>query len=118
VSRRGQLQRERQTGTGRWIGAHARKVLAGQYLHGHDLFLKRVGGAYNAFIESTERDVRNKCKEDLLSTTRYITWSLHTRNGCGLKGMLGDVRSNLQRSLLAFPCLTRGCWSVPPHIAE
>lgn len=63
-------------------------------MHGHDLFLKRVGGAYNAFIESTERNVRNKCKEDLLSTTRYITWSLHTRNGCGLKGMLGDVRSS------------------------
>ena len=66
---------------------------AGLYLHGHDMFLKRVGGAFNAFIEATERSVRGKCQEDLLCTTRYITWSLHTRNGAALRGMLGDVRS-------------------------
>lgn len=71
-----------------------RRWVAGQYLHGHDLFLKRVGGAYSAFIERTERDVRGKCREDLLSVTRYITWSLHTRSGTGLKNMLGDVRGS------------------------
>jgi hypothetical protein len=65
--------------------------LVGQYLHGHEIFLKRVGGAYNSFITSTEKSVRSKCKEDLQSTTRYITWSLHTRNGFGLKALLGEV---------------------------
>jgi hypothetical protein len=55
------------------------------------MFLKRVGGAFNSFIDATERTVRGKCKEDLQSTTRYITWSLHTRNGCGLRNMLGEV---------------------------
>lgn len=67
-------------------------MLAGKYLHGHDMFLKRVGGAFNAFIDATERSVRAKCLEDLQCTTRYITWSLHTRNGAALKHMLGDVR--------------------------
>ena len=62
-------------------------------MHGHDIFLKRIGGAFNAFIDRTERSVRSKCKEDLLSTTRYITWSLHTRNGGGLNGVLSEVRT-------------------------
>ena len=56
------------------------------------MFLKRVGAAFHEFIDVTEKDVRNKCKEDLMSTTRYITWSLHTKNGFGLRSMLGNVR--------------------------
>lgn len=29
-----------------------------QFLTGHDLFLKRVGAAYHAFLDSAERQVR------------------------------------------------------------
>jgi hypothetical protein len=65
------------------------------------MFLKRVGGAYHAFIDATERAVRGKCQEDLQSTTRYITWSLHTRSGGGLRIMLGDVRG-LAAALVPF----------------
>jgi hypothetical protein len=46
------------------------------------------------FIQRTEIDVRGKCKEDLISTTRYITWSLHTRSGFGLRNIIGDVRAS------------------------
>ena len=60
---------------------------------GHDLFLQRVGAAYHAFIEAAEKGCRARCLEDLLSTTRYVTWSLHTGGGAGgrkgLRGVLG-----------------------------
>lgn len=35
---------------------------------------------------------RNKCLEDLQSTTRYVTWSLHTKSRASLKSMLSKVR--------------------------
>ena len=63
----------------------------GQFLNGHDLFLKRVGSTYHAFLESAERQCRNKCLEDLQSTTRYVTWSLHTKSRTSLKSMLNRV---------------------------
>jgi hypothetical protein len=62
---------------------------------GHDLFLQRVGAAYHAFIDAAEKGCRARCLEDLLSTTRYVTWSLHTgggsggKKGGGLRGVLG-----------------------------
>ncbi len=64
----------------------------GQFLNGHDLFLKRVGSTYHAFLESAEKECRNKCLEDLQSTTRYVTWSLHTKSRASLKSMLNRVR--------------------------
>jgi hypothetical protein len=63
----------------------------GQFLNGHDLFLKRVGASYHAFIEDTEKLCRGKCAEDLTSTTRYVTWSLHTKSRHNLKAMLAKV---------------------------
>ncbi|GAB4820130.1 hypothetical protein N2152v2_007176 [Parachlorella kessleri] len=63
----------------------------GQFLNGHDLFLKRVGAAYHAYIDETEKNCRNKCTEDLISTTRYVTWSLHTKSRASLKSMLSKV---------------------------
>ncbi|PRW32964.1 Dynamin ARC5 [Chlorella sorokiniana] len=63
----------------------------GQFLNGHDLFLKRVGAAYHAFIDEFEKACRNKCMEDLQSTTRYVTWSLHTKSRSSLKAMLSKV---------------------------
>ena len=61
------------------------------FLNGHDLFLKRVGAAYHAYIEDIERGTRSKCLEDLQSTTRYVTWSLHTKSRSSLKAMLSKV---------------------------
>lgn len=63
----------------------------GAFLNGHDLFLKRVGAAYHAYIEEIERGTRSKCLEDLQSTTRYVTWSLHTKSRASLKAMLSKV---------------------------
>ena len=64
----------------------------GQFPTGHDLFLKRVGASFHAFIEGAEKACRARCMEDLLSTTRYVTWSLHTKSRASLKAMLGKVR--------------------------
>lgn len=63
----------------------------GAFLNGHDLFLKRVGAAYHAFVEEMERNSRDKCMEDLQSTTRYVSWSLHTKSRASLKAMLSKV---------------------------
>lgn len=78
---------------------------AGQFLTGHDLFLKRVGAAFVDFIQHTEMEVRSKCKEDLISTTRYITWSLHTRSGFGLRNIIGDVRLFSSEELVVHDAL-------------
>lgn len=63
----------------------------GQSLTGHDLFLKKVGSSFQNFIEFVEKTCRAKCLEDLHSTTRYVTWSLHTKSKTSLKAMLGKV---------------------------
>ncbi|KAF3784519.1 Dynamin-like protein [Nymphaea thermarum] len=60
----------------------------GEYFIGHDVFLRRVEAAFNSFAESTERACREKCMEDLMSTTRYVTWSLHNKNRAGLRHFL------------------------------
>ena len=69
----------------------------GQFLNGHDLFLKRVGSAYHGFLEHAEKECRAKCLEDLQSTTRYVTWSLHTKSRASLKSMLNRVRMHSPR---------------------
>lgn len=51
-------------------------------------FLRRVSSAFNNFAESTERSCHEKCMEDLISTTRYVTWSLHNKNRAGLRQFL------------------------------
>jgi len=70
----------------------------GSFLNGHDLFLKRVGAAYHAYIEDIERGTRSKCLEDLQSTTRYVTWSLHTKSRSSLKAMLSKVTGPVSSS--------------------
>jgi hypothetical protein len=45
----------------------------GAFLNGHDLFLKRIGAAFHAYIEEIERGTRSKCMEDL---TRYDNFSV------------------------------------------
>ncbi|KAL4614706.1 hypothetical protein ACB092_07G072900 [Castanea dentata] len=70
----------------------------GEYLSGHEVFLRRVATAFNNFAESTERACHEKCMEDLISTTRYVTWSLHNKNRAGLRQFLdsfgGTEQSN------------------------
>ncbi|KAK8363974.1 hypothetical protein V6Z11_A03G200800 [Gossypium hirsutum] len=51
----------------------------GEFLSGHEVFLRRVATAFNNFAESTERACHEKCLEDLVSTTRYVSWSLHNK---------------------------------------
>ncbi|XXG87115.1 hypothetical protein AAC387_Pa11g1881 [Persea americana] len=71
----------------------------GEYLSGHDVFLRRVETAFNDFAESTEKACREKCMEDLVSTTRYVTWSLHNKNRAGLRHFLDSFASAEQSSL-------------------
>ncbi|KAI4342269.1 hypothetical protein MLD38_026912 [Melastoma candidum] len=70
----------------------------GEYLSGHEVFLRRVASAYNNFAESTERACREKCMEDLISTTRYVTWSLHNKNRAGLHRFLDSFSGTEQSS--------------------
>ncbi|XP_010269088.1 PREDICTED: dynamin-like protein ARC5 isoform X2 [Nelumbo nucifera] len=71
----------------------------GEYLSGHEVFLRRVETAFNNFAESTERACREKCMEDLVSTTRYVTWSLHNKNRAGLRQFLDSFAGSEQSSL-------------------
>ncbi|GER42695.1 dynamin-like protein ARC5 [Striga asiatica] len=73
----------------------------GEYLSGHDVFLKRVTSAFNNFAESTERSCREKCMEDLVSTTRYVSWSLHNKNRAGLRQFL-DSFAGSEHSTVGF----------------
>ncbi|KAF2319755.1 hypothetical protein GH714_018553 [Hevea brasiliensis] len=70
----------------------------GEYLSGHDVFLRRVASAFNNFAESTERACHEKCMEDLVSTTRYVTWSLHNKNRAGLRQFLDSFGGTEQSS--------------------
>nr|BAH23784.1 dynamin-related protein 5B-3 [Physcomitrium patens]BAH23785.1 dynamin-related protein 5B-3 [Physcomitrium patens] len=64
-----------------------------EFLSGHDMFLKHVVNAFHMFVDSTERSCREKCMEDLMSTTRYVTWSLHSKNQSGLRQYLSTLSS-------------------------
>ncbi|GIL71330.1 hypothetical protein Vretimale_2679 [Volvox reticuliferus] len=57
-----------------------------------DQFVRRVSTAFHAFLSQVEESCKERCLEDLASTTRYVSWSLHTRNSRNLKQMLGRVR--------------------------
>ncbi|KAH9295620.1 hypothetical protein KI387_039208, partial [Taxus chinensis] len=39
------------------------------------------------------------CMEDLMSTTRYVTWSLHNKNRAGLRQFLDSFASSEQTTL-------------------
>uniref|UniRef100_A0A0R0JU53 Dynamin stalk domain-containing protein n=1 Tax=Glycine max TaxID=3847 RepID=A0A0R0JU53_SOYBN len=56
-----------------------------EYLSGHEVFLRRAASAFNNFAESTEKSCREKCMEDLVSTTRYVSWPLHNKSRAGLR---------------------------------
>ncbi|XP_059648092.1 dynamin-like protein ARC5 [Cornus florida] len=71
----------------------------GEFLSGHEVFLRRVASAFNNFAESTERACREKCVEDLMSTTRYVTWSLHNKNRAGLRKFLDSFGGTEQSTI-------------------
>ncbi|KAG1369941.1 dynamin-like protein ARC5 [Cocos nucifera] len=77
----------------------------GEYLSGHEVFLRRVGIAFNNFAEATERACRDKCMEDLVSTTRYVTWSLHNKNRAGLRQFLDSFSGTEHSSNGNYTCL-------------
>ncbi|KAM3273448.1 hypothetical protein ACQJBY_042976 [Aegilops geniculata] len=60
----------------------------GEHFSSHDVLVKRVQAAFNRFAESTEQSCRERCMEDLESTTRCVTWSLHNKNRAGLRHFL------------------------------
>eukprot|EP00775_Hariotina_reticulata_P003076 gene3076-3355_t len=64
----------------------------GQQLSGHDRFLRRVGGTFNTFIEEVEASCKHRCLEDLTSTTRFVTWSLHTKSTKALRSMMSRLQ--------------------------
>lgn len=84
----------------------------GQFLTGHELFLKRIGGSFHSFIEFVETTCRTKCLEDLQSTTRYVTWSLHTKSRASLKAMLSKVWPLSTVHCPANPLLMSGFSSI------
>ncbi|KAG2491621.1 hypothetical protein HYH03_009992 [Edaphochlamys debaryana] len=55
-------------------------------------FMRRVTSAFHSFLAEVEESCKERCLEDLASTTRYVSWSLHTRNSKSLKQLLGRVR--------------------------
>ncbi|KAE8009123.1 hypothetical protein FH972_005576 [Carpinus fangiana] len=71
----------------------------GEYLSGHEVFLRRVASAFNRFAETTERACHEKCMEDLISTTRYVTWSLHNKNRAGLRQFLDSFGGTEQPTM-------------------
>ncbi|KAM7252078.1 hypothetical protein ACFE04_023961 [Oxalis oulophora] len=73
----------------------------GEYLSGHEVFQNRLAYAFYNFAESTEKACHEKCMEDLISTTRYVTWSLHNKNRAGLRQFLdsfGGEQSGMEGS--------------------
>lgn len=71
----------------------------GEFLSGHEVFLRRVASSFNKFAESTGRSCHEKCMEDLVSTTRYVTWSLHNKNRAGLRQFLDSFSGTEQSGI-------------------
>eukprot|EP00897_Mesotaenium_endlicherianum_P001961 jgi/Mesen1/1793/ME000014S01207 len=70
----------------------------GEYMIGKEVFLQKVGTSFHTFVTSQEKCCRDKCMEDLESTTRYVTWSLHNRNQSSLRLFLNNLASSDQLS--------------------
>jgi hypothetical protein len=61
----------------------------GRILTGHEAFLKRIGACFAAFVDQKVKACQEKCREDLQSTTSFVTWSLHSGNRAGVESVLG-----------------------------
>ncbi|CAI5463967.1 unnamed protein product [Closterium sp. Yama58-4] len=67
----------------------------------HETFIERVQESYHKFVDATERSCIEKCMEDLTSTTRFVTWSLHNRSRSALRSFFDSAMPNHDSSLLA-----------------
>jgi len=45
----------------------------------HDLFLDHVASSFAGFVDTTEGSCIERCIEDLTSTTRFVSWTLHQK---------------------------------------
>ncbi|ESW31070.1 hypothetical protein PHAVU_002G206400 [Phaseolus vulgaris] len=77
-----------------------------EYLSGHEVFLRRVASSFNNFAESTEKSCHEKCMEDLVSTTRYVSWSLHNKSRAGLRQFLDSFGGTEQSNASNNPTAT------------
>uniref|UniRef100_A0A383VV88 Dynamin-type G domain-containing protein n=1 Tax=Tetradesmus obliquus TaxID=3088 RepID=A0A383VV88_TETOB len=64
----------------------------GQCLSGHDLLLRRISSSFQDFIEEVEGGCKHRCLEDLQSTTRFVTWSLHTKSTKALRSIMSKLQ--------------------------
>ncbi|KAG0561482.1 hypothetical protein KC19_9G067700 [Ceratodon purpureus] len=87
-----------------------------EYLSGHDMFLKHVATAFHVFVDNTERNCREKCMEDLMSTTRYVTWSLHSKNQSGLRQYLSSLSSTNDVLSSTIPAIVPA--AAPPVVGD
>lgn len=71
----------------------------GEHFSSHEVLIRRVQEAFKRFVESTEQSCRQRCMEDLESTTRYVTWSLHNKNRAGLRHFLDSFVTPEQLSV-------------------
>lgn len=71
----------------------------GEHFNSHEVLIRRVQEAFKRFVESTEQSCRQRCMEDLESTTRYVTWSLHNKNRAGLRHFLDSFVAPEQLSV-------------------
>ncbi|WVZ88677.1 hypothetical protein U9M48_035169 [Paspalum notatum var. saurae] len=71
----------------------------GERFSSHEVLVRRVQAAFKKFAESTEQSCRERCMEDLESTTRYVTWSLHNKNRAGLRHFLDSFVAPEQLSV-------------------
>ncbi|CAL4903932.1 unnamed protein product [Urochloa decumbens] len=71
----------------------------GEHFSSHEVLVRRVQAAFKRFAESTEQSCRERCMEDLESTTRYVTWSLHNKNRAGLRHFLDSFVAPEQLSV-------------------
>ncbi|GJP38894.1 hypothetical protein CLOM_g7027 [Closterium sp. NIES-68] len=67
----------------------------------HETFIERVQESYHKFVDSTERSCIDRCMEDLTSTTRFVTWSLHNRSRSALRSFFDSAMPSNDSSLLA-----------------
>ncbi|CAI7830157.1 unnamed protein product, partial [Closterium sp. NIES-54] len=67
----------------------------------HETFIERVQESYHKFVDATERSCIDRCMEDLTSTTRFVTWSLHNRSRSALRSFFDSAMPNQDSSLLA-----------------
>ncbi|TVU51148.1 hypothetical protein EJB05_02556 [Eragrostis curvula] len=71
----------------------------GECFSSHEVLVKRVQAAFQRFAEATEQSCRERGMEDLESTTRYVTWSLHNKNRAGLRHFLDSFVAPEQLSV-------------------